>query len=81
LRYCDIDSRPEASLDSKHLALVILVAMSVNTYRLYRKRQRRAPGSYDGQESRVTSFDVWFSAAFSLALLGVCSYEWLLYAG
>lgn len=28
-------ARPESLLDSKHFALVILVAMSVNTYRLY----------------------------------------------
>jgi hypothetical protein len=55
---------------------VLAVIMTVNTYRLHRKRQRGENASYDGQESRVTAFDVALSAILGVAAIGAFVYRW-----
>ena len=57
--------------------LVVGFATAINTYLLYRKRQRGELASYDGQESPVTAFQVSLSAAFSVVCFATLAYQWL----
>ncbi len=63
-------------LEPRSLLLMIGLVMAFNTYRLYGKRRRGELVSYDGQESPVTAFDVWLSAALGVIFVALLAYQW-----